>query len=156
MYKYKEIFFYFCRQQLFINLINMKKFIISVIAVLAVAISASAANYKVDDNAIDSIIENATEVVTLDVAAPAAANLPAFEQKQVTPVTALILNFFLGGFGIHRHYMGTAPGMWAFYTFTVAGIFGIVPTVDLIMLIIGVIDNDISRYVNNRKIFMWA
>ena len=53
--------------------------------------------------------------------------------------------------------MGTAPGMWALYTFTGSGIFGIVPPVDLIMLIIAVVDGgNISKYINNRKFFMWA
>ena len=135
----------------------MKKLVISIIAVLAVAFSANAANYRVDDNAIDNIIENATEVVVLDVAAPAAAALPAFESSDANATTALILNIFLGWCGIHRHYMGTAPGMWALYFFTVSGIFGIVPFVDFIMLIISVVDGgNISKYVNNRKFFMWA
>ncbi|MBR0290802.1 MAG: TM2 domain-containing protein [Bacteroidales bacterium] len=134
----------------------MKKLVLSIIAVLAIAFSANAANYKVDNNAIDNLIENAEEVYTLDVAAPAAANLPAVSQKEVKPVTALILNFFLGGFGVHRHYMGTAPGMWALYTFTFGGIFGIVDLIDFIMLIIGTVDNNIAPYINNRKFFMWA
>ena len=134
----------------------MKKLVLSIIAVLAIAFSASAANYKVDNNAIDSLIENAEEVYTLDIAAPAAANLPAVSQKEVKPITALILNFFLGSSGIHRHYMGTAPGMWALYTFTIGGIFGIVDLVDFIMLIIGTADNNITPYINNRKFFMWA
>jgi TM2 domain-containing membrane protein YozV len=127
-------------------------------AVFGMAVAANAANYKVDNNAIDALIENAEEVMVLDVAeaAPAAANLPAVSQKEVQPAVALILNFIVGGFGIHRHYMGTAPGMWALYTFTLGGIFGIVTFVDFIMLIIGTVDNDISRYINNRKFFMWA
>lgn len=127
-------------------------------AVFGMAVAANAANYKVDNNAIDALIENAEEVMVLDVAeaAPAAANLPTVSQKEVQPVVALILNFIVGGFGIHRHYMGTAPGMWALYTFTLGGIFGIVTFVDFIMLIIGTVDNDISRYINNRKFFMWA
>ena len=135
----------------------MKKLVLSVIAVLAIAFSANAANYKVDNAAIDNIIENATEVVVLDVAAPAAANLPAFEQKEVNATTALILNIFLGWCGVHRHYMGTAPFMWALYLFTGGGIFGIVDFVDFVMLIIALTDNgNISKYVNNRKFFMWA
>jgi len=134
----------------------MKKLVLSIIAVLAIAFSASAANYKVDNNAIDNLIENAEEVYTLDIAAPAAANLPTVSQKEVNSTTALILNFFLGYFGVHRHYLGTAPGMWALYTFTVGGIFGIVDMIDFIMLIIGVVNNDISKYINNRKFFMWA
>ena len=136
----------------------MKKLVLIIAAVFGMAIAASAANYKVDDNAIDALVENAEEVFVLDVAeaAPAAANLPAVSQKEVKPIVAVILNWLLGGFGVHRHYMGTAPGMWALYTFTFAGIFGIVPLVDFIMLIIGTVDNDISRYINNRKFFMWA
>ena len=134
----------------------MKKLIVSVIAVLAIAFSANAANYKVDNNAIDSVIENAVEVVTLDVASPAAPALPAMAAAEKKPVVALIFNFFFGGLGIHRHYMGTSPGMWAIYTFTFAGIFGIVPTVDFIMLIIGVVKDDISAYIGNTKFFMWA
>lgn len=39
----------------------MKKLVLTLIAVAAVAFSANAANYKVDDNAIDNIIENATD-----------------------------------------------------------------------------------------------
>ena len=134
----------------------MKKLVLSLIAVLAVAFSANAANYKVDNDAIDNIIENATEVVVLDVAAPAAANLPAVANAEVNATTALILNIFLGWCGVHRHYMGTAPGMWALYLFTGGGIFGIVDFVDFIMLIVAIADNgDISKYVNNRKFFMW-
>lgn len=135
----------------------MKKLILSVIAVLAIAFSANAANYKVDNNAIDNIIENATEIVTLEVAPAATAAANVAEVSEVKAVTAFILNFFLGGFGIHRHYMGTAPFMWALYTFTFAGIFGIVPTVDLVVLLIALIDgSSIGKYCGNTKFFMWA
>lgn len=136
----------------------MKKLVLILAAVFGMAIAANAANYKVDDNAIDALIENAEEVFVLDIAeaVPVAANLPTVSQKEVQPAVALVLNLLLGGFGVHRHYMGTAPAMWAIYTFTFGGIFGIVPTVDLVMLIIGTIDNNISRYINNRKFFMWA
>ncbi len=134
----------------------MKKLVLSLVAVLAVAFSANAANYKVDNDAIDNIIENATEVVVLDVAAPAAANLPAVANAEISGVSAIILNFFLGWCGVHRHYMGTAPGMWALYLFTAGGIFGIVPLVDFVMLIVAVADKgDVSKYINNRKFFMW-
>ncbi len=136
----------------------MKKLVLILAAVFGMAIAANAANYKVDDSAIDALIENAEEVFVLDIAeaVPVAANLPTVSQKEVQPAVALVLNLLLGGFGVHRHYMGTAPAMWAIYTFTFGGIFGIVPTVDLVMLIIGTIDNNISRYINNRKFFMWA
>ncbi|MBO7603249.1 MAG: TM2 domain-containing protein [Bacteroidales bacterium] len=135
----------------------MKKLVLIIAAVFGMAIAANAANYKVDNNAIDALIENAEEVLTIEVAeaAPLAANLPTVSKSEIQPAVALVLNFLLGGFGIHRHYMGTSPAMWAIYTFTFAGIFGIVPTVDLVMLIIGTINNDIGQYINNRKFFMW-
>ena len=136
----------------------MKKLVLILAAVFGMAIAANAANYKVDDSAIDALIENAEEVFVLDIAeaVPVAANLPTVSQKEVQPAVALVLNLLLGGFGVHRHFMFTAPAMSAIYTFTFGGIFGIVPTVDLVMLIIGTIDNNISRYINNRKFFMWA
>ena len=48
----------------------MKKLIVSLIAVLAIAFSANAASYKVDNNAVDALIENATEVYTADFMVP--------------------------------------------------------------------------------------
>ena len=135
----------------------MKKFIFSLIAVLAVTLSASAANSQVDDDAIDALIESSAEVSPLDLlpaaAVPAAASLSSGSAE---PVASFLLCTFLGGFGVHRHYMGTRPWMWAIYTFTGFGIFGIVPFVDWIMLLIGLIDDDISQYCNNTRFIMWA
>ena len=138
----------------------MKKVILSLIAVIAVAFSANAANYKVDNNAIDALIENSVEVLDVNFMAPspatpsAAAVAPA---GSVNPVVAIILNAFLGEFGIHRHYMGTSPWMWAIYTFTAGGIFFIVPTVDFIINIISLIDtNGIDgRYIGNTRFIVW-
>lgn len=133
----------------------MKKFIISIIAILAIGVSASAANYTVDDEAIDALIEASAEVSPLELmpmtSAPASASI-----KAASPAASFILCFFLGGFGVHRHYMGTRPGMWAIYTFTFGGIFGIVPFVDWVMLLIGLVDDDISQYCGNTKFLMWA
>lgn len=67
---------------------------------------------------------------------------------------ALLLNFFLGGLGIHRLYLGTKTLTWVGYILTIGGIFGIVPLVDLIVLIVH--NKDISPYVDNPKFFMWA
>ena len=46
--------------------------------------------------------------------------------------------------------------MWAIYTFTFCGIFGIVPFVDWVMLLIGVVDDNISQYIGNTRFIMWA
>ncbi len=136
----------------------MKKLLLILVAVFAVSFAANANSYTLDDAAIDALVENSVEVSpVLDLAtlpAPLAANLPAVGSP--SPVGAFLLCFFLGGFGVHRHYLGTRPGMWAIYTFTFGGIFGIVPFVDWIMLLIGLVDDNISPYVGNTKFFMWA
>jgi TM2 domain-containing membrane protein YozV len=69
-------------------------------------------------------------------------------------VAALLLDLFLGGLGIHRLYLGTKTMTWVGYILTCGGIFGIVPLVDLVVLIVH--NEDISPYVNNPKFFMWA
>ena len=135
----------------------MKKLFFSLIAVLAIAISANAANYRVDDSAIDALIEASVEVSPLELmpeaAVPAAASLAA---GSPSPVASFLLCTFLGGFGVHRHYMGTRPWMWAIYVFTGFGIFGIVPLVDWVMLLIGLVDDNIGQYCGNTRFIMWA
>ena len=69
-------------------------------------------------------------------------------------VAAILLNFFLGGLGIHRLYLGTATMIWIGYILTCGGIFGVVPFVDFIVLIIH--NDDISEFVDNPKFFMWS
>lgn len=68
-------------------------------------------------------------------------------------VLAIVLDFFLGGLGIHRAYLGTKTFTWVGYILTCGGIFGIVPLVDFVVLIINA--NDISEYVDNTRFFMW-
>ncbi len=139
----------------------MKRLIISVIAVFAIAFSASAASYKVNDSAIDTLIDNAEEVYNADFMAPAAATAAATASVtaggSVNPVAALILNIFVGWCGIHRHYCGTAPWMWAAYLFTGGGIFGVLDVVDFIMLVIGLSDGSgASLFINNPKFIAWV
>ena len=135
----------------------MKKFILSLIAILAVSVAANAGNYTVNDDAIDALIEASAEVSPLELMpeapVPAAASLAS---GSPSPVAAFLLCTFLGEFGVHRHYMGTRPWMWAIYVFTGFGIFGIVPLVDWVMLLIGLVDDNISQYVGNTRFFMWA
>ena len=136
----------------------MKKLVLTIIAVLAVSFAAGAANYTMDESAIDAMIESCEEIapVSFQAAVPSSPAPAAFSDGTKKAVTSFILCTFLGGFGVHRHYMGTSKGMWAAYTFTFGGIFGIVPFVDWVMLIIGMVDDDISEYIGNTKFFMWA
>lgn len=132
----------------------MKKLLFTLVAIFALSFAASAANYEINDNIIDEAIESAIEV-TPDFSMPSMPAAPASVGAKNDTV-ALILNFFLGGFGIHRHYMGTAPWMWAAYTFTAGGIFGIVPMIDLIVEIVALAENGgMSQYYNNSHFIMW-
>jgi len=141
----------------------MKKLIIAVIAMFAVTAVASASSYKIDEAAVDSAIESAVEVSPVAFMNEMPSQLPANAPVSATvssgksAVGAILLTFFLGGFGVHRHYMGTRPWMWAIYTFTVGGIFGVVPFVDFIVEIVAAVeDGGISRYCGNTKFFMWG
>ena len=141
----------------------MKKFLIAIVALFAITTVASAASYKIDDAAVDYAIENAVAVTPFDFLSETPSALPAGMPASASisagksPVGAILLTFFLGGFGIHRHYMGTRTWMWAIYTFTFGGIFGIVPFVDLIVEIVATVEDDsIARYCGNTSFFMWG
>lgn len=62
---------------------------------------------------------------------------------------AIILAFFLGGFGIHRVYLGGRGILILLYIITLGGIFGILPLIDFIRLIIG----DMDHYEDNDSFF---
>ena len=136
----------------------MKKLIVSIIAVLAIAVSANAANYKVDNNAIDALIENSSEVFTAEFMTPATApSAVVAPASEINATTAFLLSWLLGWFGIHRHYLGTAPWMWAVYTFTGGG-FGILYTVDTILLFLDLInvgEGYMNKFINNNKVIVW-
>ena len=137
----------------------MKKLLFVLVAVFAFAATASAASYKLDDAAIDQVIENATEISTADMMAEMGTTTMAGAQMKSgnNAAVALVLNWFLGGLGIHRHYMGTRPFMWAIYLVTIGGIFGIVPTIDFIFEVVALIeDGGIDRFCGNTSFFMWA
>jgi len=138
----------------------MKKFIIVIAAIFGMAIAANANEYTIDDSQIDALIENAVEAApaaALNAVAAVSNNAAATTISSKSDAASILLCFFLGGFGIHRHYMGTAPWMWAAYTFTFGGIFGVVPFVDFIVMIVGLVDDSgLGQYYGNRKFLMWA
>ena len=132
-------------------------FLSLVIAVTVLCSSnAKASSYVANDNKIDALFTSAPEVVNaaftnLNLSTNSTAPLAAAANKDA--VVAILLDFFLGGFGVHRFYLGTEVMTGIGYILTCGGIFGIVPFVDFIVLIINM--NDISKYVNNPKFFMW-
>lgn len=141
----------------------MKKIIFSLFAVLALGFSAMADNgdaYTIDDAAIDQVFAEAAEMPVSDmtlfsvdgITMPTAASLTT---KSVNPWGAWAICWFLGEFGIHRHYMGTSKPMWLYYTLTCGGIFGVVTVVDWVVLLVGAIQDDISQYCDNDSFIMW-
>ena len=139
----------------------MKKVSLAICLLLAVFFvkSASASSYSIDMNSIDKMFSEAVETSMISVnagelsAIPATASATVVAAKEKTFVTAVLLDFFLGGLGVHRFYLGTKTMTGIGYILTCGGIFGIVPFVDLIVLIVD--NDDISPYIDNPKFFMW-
>ena len=125
--------------------------------------AANSSEYVVNDQKVESLFTNSVDaslsVLTTNnsiLSANGQLNLNAatYRASDKNFVAAILLNFFLGWLGIHRLYLGTATMTWVGYILTCGGIFGIVPFVDFIVLIIH--NDDISPYVDNTKFFMWG
>lgn len=137
----------------------MKKIIVlSFLCVLfsAYRAKASTSMYRVNDAAVEAAFDAAKPIV-LTLAVTNSILNPLHNQKVLADKNAwvaIILNLFLGAIAIHRVYLGGTPVLILGYLITVFGIFGIVPLVDIVVLIIN--NADISKYVNNNRYFMWA
>ena len=120
---------------------------------------AHASRYKLDNQKVNELFAQADEVqlnLFDDSSEPAMAGAMAFAPargKQKDATVALLLDFFLGGLGIHRFYLGTKTMTGIGYILTCGGIFGIVPLIDFVMLIVNF--DDISDFVDNPQFFMW-
>ena len=75
--------------------------------------------------------------------------------KEKDPVIAWLISFPTGMLGLHRAYLGTSTTTVILYIVTAGGILGIVPMIDWILLLRGIQDGDISRFVGNRRFVMW-
>ena len=137
----------------------MKKFLIALTLVIGVAAltgNAKAESYTINDSQIDNLFASATEtsmniISNVTDSAPALPGSASVQEKD--PLVAILLDFFLGGLGIHRFYLGTKTMTGIGYILTCGGIFGVVPLIDLIVLAVNW--DDISPYVDNPKFFMW-
>lgn len=140
----------------------MKK--LTILILLLVTIGAvnqvKASSYSVDEQAIDQLFDNAVETSMVLANSAESGFLPASFSPAVMgasndkdAVVAIVLDFFLGGLGVHRFYLGTETLTGIGYILTCGGIFGIVPLIDFVVLIID--NKDISKYIDNPKFFMW-
>lgn len=138
----------------------MKKLIVMAAMAFAFAFSANATEYTIDDSAIDAVIAEAVEMTPAQMnvsdAGPLQQTSLKIGDKKVDPVISFVLALVpvTGWLGVHRIYMGTSP-LAVILNIVTGGGFGIVYTVDWIVLLVGVINNDISQYCNNPKWLMW-
>ncbi|TVQ88302.1 MAG: TM2 domain-containing protein [Bacteroidetes bacterium] len=130
-----------------------------IVVFLGISATQAGTSYHLDNAAIDEMFARA-ELVDLNSTSPMApladmgyANQTFFEQDK-DPLVAFLLSWFLGYLGIHRAYLGTSTGTIVGYILTLGGC-GIVATIDWIMLLIGLVNNDISQYIDNPRFFMW-
>jgi TM2 domain-containing membrane protein YozV len=141
----------------------MKKlFMLFSLLVLVSAVSFGNSNqYRVNDSQIEAMFAQAQQVslpATLDAQdfdANSPINPSEFKKSSKDPWIAWALCWVVGGFGVHRLYLGTNPWVAVGYLCTGGGICGIVWTVDWVVLLIGAINDDIGDYVDNRAFFMW-
>ena len=138
----------------------MKKVFLFLALVVATATysSVKAESFEANDLAIEQTFQNSSELTSnvgmMNMMTAATATTEFRGGGDKNAVVAFVLAWFLGELGIHRFYMGTATMTGVGYILTCGGC-GIVATVDWIVLLIGLINNDISKYVNNPKFFMW-
>jgi len=68
-------------------------------------------------------------------------------------IFAALLAFPLGVFGFHRMYLGTSAAVPFLYIATIGGVFGILPFVDFVLILLC---KDVNAYAHNKAIFMWT
>ncbi len=129
----------------------MKKSVLLGLALMISLAGFSNAKYSIDDSKVEAAFEQSMSV-TSDLQFNNAFSTESIQAEQNVWI-AVALDFFLGGFGVHRVYLGTPPGIIAGYFFTCGGIFGILPLIDLIVLVIN--NDDISAYVNKKGLIMF-
>ena len=127
----------------------MKKILAVAVALFAFVAVASASNYSVDESSIDALF---TEAVA---EASASSSVSAGMDSQTKNIVALVLDMVgLGFVGVHRLILGTQPINCLWYILTVGGIFGIIPLIDWIMILIDLINGSAS-YLDNPAFIMW-
>ena len=122
-----------------------------------------AGNYTLNDDNVNALIEDASEMSILEIKntfsaneamSAAAFNLSPTIDDEV--LVAFVLCLVFGGLGIHRVYMGGSPILVLYYIITCGGIFGVVTLIDLVSLIIKMVnDEGIGSYGGNDAFFGW-
>lgn len=140
---------------------RMKKIVtlFSLLLIFTAFTFAGTDSYRIDDNQIESLFAAAEEVTFSDILLNDGLQefdmaSPTQVKGEPTPIIAFIICWFLGNLGIHRLYLGTATLTFIGYICTLGG-FGILACGDWIVLLIGILNDDISKYVDNPALIMW-
>ncbi len=134
----------------------MKKIFAVLFAVFAFVAIASANNYSVDEAAVDAIFSEAVMEASASSMSMAETSVSSVGgDPQITNVIALVVDWVgLGGIGIHRLILGTKPINCLWYFLTIGGIFGVVPLVDGILLIVDLVKGQ-ANWLDNPAFIMW-
>lgn len=137
----------------------MKNILVLILAIVLTGFAyADGGKYKINDETVNQMFTNAPETNGFDfTVSPLTGNaLPEQITGEKNPWVAWALTFTagVGICGIHRLYLGTKTGVFIAYLCTAGGC-GIVQTIDWVVLLIGAINKDISKYIDNSKLFMF-
>lgn len=80
------------------------------------------------------------------------ANQAELKQPKHKKLKAALLALLLGPFGVHRIYLGTATNVPVVYSLTLGGGLGVLPLIDFFHI---VFSKDLSKFEDNKKVFMW-
>ena len=135
----------------------MKKSLLLVVAMMFAVAGFSNSKYTIDDNQVESLMEQSVQVnFTLSQEQVDGILGTTSIQAEPNAWVAFALSWVIGWTGIHRVYLGGKGSLILIYIITCGGIFGIVPLIDWIVLLVGAIKGDISQFVGNDKFFMWG
>lgn len=132
----------------------MKKIFAILVAMVAFTFAAKAASYEISDASVDALFAEAEMVAPAAAGSSAAAGLDSLSAENKTIVAFVLDTVGLGAFGIHRLILGTKAINVLLYIITFGGIFGIIPLVDWIMLLLDIIEGSAS-YIGNPSFIMW-
>jgi hypothetical protein len=130
-----------------------------VLAGLSMSNTTKASSYVLDEIAVTTTINNATEE-----SLESFTSVSNSESNNFTSATAvvkgdqskgvfLVAAFFCGGFAIHRFYMGV-NGKGGIIFLSNFCLFGVPALIDFIYVLID--DSNFSKYDNSSEIFVWS
>ena len=127
-------------------------------AAVGISLTANAGNFKMDEQELEQLFTNSTEVgfdhffaSSVDLQGNMLSGLSVQEGK--TRGGYLIRSFFCGSIALHRYYMGTTrKGMWAMYC-CIPVVGGLTGFVDFWWAVFEA--DAYQKYANNDKYIDW-